>query len=143
MILSARTGQGPLPDRLLFFDGVCNLCNGSVQFIIRHDTRKRFHFAALQSAAGQQFLEKHGLATAGPGSLVYWRKGKVLMRSTGVLNVALDLGGPWSMAYALIIMPRFIRDAAYGLVARKRYRWFGQREVCMAPTPELRSRFLE
>ncbi|MEO8732854.1 MAG: DCC1-like thiol-disulfide oxidoreductase family protein [Flavobacteriales bacterium] len=110
-----------LPDRLLFFDGVCNLCNGLVQFIIRHDRRKRFRFASLQSDTGQRFLNMHGLASQNFDSLVYWRKGRVLTRSTGALNVARDLPGAWPMAYAFIVVPRFIRDAVYDLVARKRY----------------------
>lgn len=143
MTRNAHTTQELLPDRLLFFDGVCNLCNGLVQFIIRNDRRKRFRFAALQSDAGQRFLEAHGLAEAGLDSLVYSRKGQVLTRSTAALNVARDLGGLWPLAYALILVPRFIRDAAYDLVARKRYRWFGKREVCMVPTAALLSRFMD
>jgi predicted DCC family thiol-disulfide oxidoreductase YuxK len=129
------------PDRLLFFDGVCNLCNGLVQFIIRHDAHGRFRFAALQSETGQRFLHLHGRTSQNLDSLVYWRNGRVLTRSTAALNVARDLGGFWPLAYGLIMVPRFIRDAAYDLIARKRYRWFGRRETCMVPTPELRERF--
>ena len=132
-----------LPNRLLFFDGVCNLCNGLVQFIIRHDRHKRFRFASLQSETGRRFLDLHGLAAQDLDSLVYWRKGRALTRSTAALNVARDLGGIWAMGHALIIVPRFLRDAAYDLVARKRYRWFGRRETCMVPTSELRDRFLD
>lgn len=132
-----------MPDHLLFFDGVCNLCNGLVQFIIRHDKRARFRFAPLQSAAGQRFLRTHGLATGGFDSLVYFRKGDVLTRSTAALNVARDLGGIWAMGHAFILVPRFLRDAAYDLVARTRYRWFGKRGACMVPTAALRARFME
>ncbi len=131
-----------LPDRLLFFDGVCNLCNGLVQFIIRHDRRKRLHFATLQSEVGIRFLSAHGLATADIGTSVYWRNGEALTRSTAALNVARDVGGVWALAFGLMIVPRFIRDAVYYLVARKRYRWFGKRDTCMLPSPELRARFL-
>lgn len=134
---------GELPEHLLFFDGVCNLCNGLVRFILRHDERGRFRFASLQGAPGQRFLHTHGLATGSLDSLVYWRKGEVLTRSTAALNVARDLGGLWSLAYAFILVPRFIRDAAYDLVARERYRWFGKRDTCMVPTAELRERFVE
>jgi len=134
---------GELPDRLLFFDGVCNLCNGLVQFIIRKDRRKIFHFASLQSKTGQRFLNAHVLLTQDLNSLVYWRKGRALTRSTAALNVARDLGGAWPMAYAFILVPRFLRDALYDLIARKRYSWFGKRETCMVPTPELRERFLD
>ena len=137
------SSRGELPDHLLFFDGVCNLCNGLVRFIIRHDERERFRFASLQGLPGQRFLQTHGLASGSLDSLVYWRKGKVLTRSSAALNVARDLGGLWSLAYGLIVVPRFIRDAVYDLVARKRYRWFGKRDACMVPTPELRERFVE
>lgn len=137
------SGRGELPEHLLFFDGVCNLCNGLVQFIIRHDRRRRFRFASLQAEAGQRFLRTRGLAGNSLDSLVYWRKDKVLTRSTAALNVARDLGGVWAVAYVFILVPRFIRDAAYDLVARKRYRWFGKRDACMVPTLELRERFLE
>lgn len=134
--------RADLPDRLLFFDGVCNLCNSLVRFIIRHDRRKRFRFSPLRSEMGQHFLQEHGLATQHFDSLVYWRKGNVLTRSTAALNVARDLGGAWPLAYGFIIVPRFIRDVMYDLIASKRYRWFGKRETCMVPTPELRERFL-
>ena len=128
---------------MLLFDGVCNLCNGLVRFIIRHDGRKRFHFAPLQSAAGQLALQRHGLATSDFNTLVYFRKGNVLTRSTAALNVARDLGGAWLIGYAFIIVPRFVRDAVYDLVSRKRFNWFGKLDSCMVPTPELRSRFLD
>ena len=134
---------GELPEYLLFFDGVCNLCNGLVHFIIRRDKRGRFRFASLQSEVGQRFLQTHGLAESHLDSLVYWRKGKMLTRSSAALNVASDLGGPWAFAYFFMLVPRFIRDAVYDLVARKRYRWSGKRDACMVPTSELRERFLE
>ncbi len=134
---------GGLTENLLFFDGVCNLCNGLVHFIIRRDKRRRFRFASLQSEAGKQFLSTHGRDGSPLDSLVYWRKGKVLIRSTAALNVARDLGGALAAAYLFTLVPRFIRDAVYDLVARKRYRWFGKRVACMVPTPELRERFLE
>lgn len=131
-----------LPERVLFFDGVCNLCNGVVRFVITHDNRKRLHFATLQSGTGARFLSAHGLATAEIGTSVYWRKGHALTRSTAALNVARDLGGAWSLAYGLIIVPRFIRDAVYDFIARNRFHWFGKRDACMVPDPSLRSRFL-
>ena len=129
-----------LPDHLLLFDGTCNLCNGLVQFIIRHDRRKRFRFAALQSPAAQTILAGSGLEQA--DTLVYMHGGRLLVRSTATLNVARRLSGAWPLAYGLIVVPRFLRDAVYGLVARRRYRWFGRRAACMVPGPDLRSRFL-
>ena len=139
------TGPPPesLPDRVLFFDGVCNLCNGMVQFVIRQDKRKRLHFATLQSDPGVRFLNAHGLATEEIGTSVYWRNGQALTRSTGALNVARDVGGIWVLAYGSIILPRFIRDAVYDFIARNRFRWFGKRDTCMVPSPELKARFLE
>ncbi len=134
--------RAELPDHLLLFDGVCNLCNGLVRFIIRHDRRKRFHFAPLQSDAGQAVLQRHDLATSNFDTLVYFRKGVVLTRSTAALNVARDLRGAWGMAYAFILVPPSLRDAVYDLISRKRFNWFGKRDSCMVPTPELGSRFL-
>ena len=141
--MPTRGTSEDLPDRLLFFDGVCNLCNGMVQFVIKRDSRKRLHFATLQSAAGVHFISAHGLATADIGTSVYWRNGEALTRSTAALNVARDVGGVWVLAFGLILVPRFIRDAVYDFIARNRYRWFGKRDACMVPTSELRERFLE
>ncbi|MBS1545818.1 MAG: thiol-disulfide oxidoreductase DCC family protein [Bacteroidetes bacterium] len=131
-----------LPDHLVLFDGVCNLCNGAVQFIIRHDRRNRFRFAPLQSETGQRMLNGPGVSGDAFSSIVYRRKGKWLTRSTAVLHVARDLGGAWQWAYGLIIVPRFLRDAVYDLVARNRFRWFGRRDACMVPEPEVQGRFL-
>lgn len=141
-VMASGTAE-ELPDRLLFFDGVCNLCNGLVRFIIGHDRHKRFRFASLQSGIGQRFLDVHGLASQNLDSLVYWRKGRVLTRSTAALNVARDLSGAWPVAFAFIVVPRFIRDAVYDLIARKRYRWFGKQDSCMVPTAQLKERFLD
>ncbi|MFZ1688477.1 MAG: thiol-disulfide oxidoreductase DCC family protein [Flavobacteriales bacterium] len=129
--------------RLLLFDGVCNLCTGVVQFIIKRDKSARFRFASLQSTVGEAFLKANSIPTDTYASFVYVRKGTVHMRSGAALNIALDLGGLWSLAYAFIIVPAFIRDAVYDFVARNRYKWFGKADVCMLPTPELRARFLD
>ncbi|MEO8734468.1 MAG: thiol-disulfide oxidoreductase DCC family protein [Flavobacteriales bacterium] len=130
------------PEHLLLFDGVCNLCNGFVRFIIRHDKRQWFRFAPLQGETSQRILSTHGFASGTLDSLVYVRNGKALVRSAAALNVARDLGGPWVLLYPFMLVPRFIRDALYDLVARNRYRWFGKRPTCMVPTPELLERFL-
>ncbi len=140
----AETASGPsgLPGHLLLFDGVCNLCNGLVRFIIRHDRRQLFRFAPLQSRTASLLRPAQAADPRAPASLVYYRKGKMLLRSTAALYVARDLGSPWCAAYALILVPRFLRDAAYDLIARKRYRWFGRREQCMVPAAGLQERFL-
>ncbi|MBS1568834.1 MAG: thiol-disulfide oxidoreductase DCC family protein [Bacteroidetes bacterium] len=135
-------GPAPLPDHLVLFDGVCNLCNGAVQFIIRHDKHNRFRFAPLQSGAGRSILGEAGTPGDAFSTIVYLRKGKVLTKSKAVLHVARDLGGAWQLFHGLIILPRFLRDAAYDLVARNRFRWFGRRESCMVPGPGLEGRFL-
>jgi predicted DCC family thiol-disulfide oxidoreductase YuxK len=128
---------------LLLFDGVCNLCNGVVQSVIRHDRAGRFRFAALQSEAGQAVLQQLGLPTEQFDSFVYVTEGRLFTESTAALRVARDLGGVWQLLYALIIVPRPIRDAVYRWVARNRYWFFGKQESCMMPTPELRARFLD
>lgn len=131
-----------LPDRLVLFDGVCNLCNASVRFILRRDPSGKFHFAPLRSTVGKAVLEAAQLPTAHHDSFVYVRQGRILERSTAALWMARDLGGAWSLLYAFIIVPRPLRDGVYDLVARYRYRWFGKRDACMVPTPEQRARFL-
>lgn len=127
---------------VLLFDGVCNLCNGVVQFVIRHDAAGRFRFAALQSDAGQTLLRQFGLSTTQFDSFVYVKDGQFYTESTAALHVARDMGGAMSLLWGLMIFPRFIRDAVYRWVARNRYRFFGRQESCMIPTPELKSRFL-
>jgi predicted DCC family thiol-disulfide oxidoreductase YuxK len=125
---------------------VCNLCNGFVQFVIRHDPAGRFRFAALQSEAGRALLAAHGLTPAAvaaePESVLLLSAGRLHSHSTAVLRIAQGLGGVWRLAGAGWLLPRAWRDAAYRLVARHRYRWFGRRESCMLPTPELKARFL-
>lgn len=127
---------------IILFDGVCNLCNGAVQFVIKNDKKKEFYFAALQSDAGIALSQKYNLPTNSMKTFVAIIDGKNYTRSTAALQVAKRLGGALSMIYVLIIVPPFIRDAVYDFIARNRYRWFGKKESCMIPTPELRERFL-
>ncbi len=124
------------------FDGICNLCNGVVQFLIRHDKKRIFQFASLQSDAGQALLKKHHLDPLSLKSIVLVEQENTFVRSTAVLKIAFLLGGAWRLAAILYIFPRFIRDFVYSIVARNRYRWFGVQDVCWIPTPELKSRFL-
>jgi predicted DCC family thiol-disulfide oxidoreductase YuxK len=131
----------------ILFDGVCNLCNGFVQFVIRHDTAGRFRFAALQSAAGQALLAAAGrpelaATAADPDSVLVVEEGRVYTHSTAVLRIAGHLGGAWHAAAVGWLLPRAWRDALYRYVARHRYRWFGRQESCLLPTPALRARFL-
>lgn len=129
-------------NQILLFDGVCNLCNGLVQFIIKRDPKARFKFAALQSEAGQATLKKYNLPMDDIDSFVYLRGDKIYLRSTAGLNVLKDLGGIWQLCYVLIVFPKSIRDFFYDGIAKSRYNIFGRTDSCMVPTPELQSRFL-
>ena len=128
---------------IVLFDGVCNLCNGAVQFIISRDPEGRFAFASLQSAAGQARLRRLGLSTNEFDTFVLVEGGNAYTRSTAALRIARQLPGAWRLLYALMIVPRPVRDWVYGLVARNRYRLFGRRDSCMLPTPELKAKFLQ
>ncbi|BDA78206.1 hypothetical protein LPTSP3_g11360 [Leptospira kobayashii] len=130
------------PQNILLFDGVCNLCNGVVQFTIKNDPKGKFKFAALQSEAGQSLLRKFNLPKEDFDSFVLVQGDRFYLRSTAGLHVLKELGGLWKIFYILILFPPFLRDFVYTLVAKSRYRLFGRTEACMMPTPELRSRFL-
>ena len=128
---------------LVLFDGVCNLCNGFVQFVIERDPAARFQFGALQSDAAQRLLASAGCSSPEtPETVVLLEDGRVFARSTAALRIVRRLSFPWRLAYGFILIPRPLRDAIYDSVARRRYRWFGRREQCMMPTPELQRRFL-
>ncbi|MCK8491328.1 thiol-disulfide oxidoreductase DCC family protein [Spirosoma sp. RP8] len=127
---------------LLLFDGVCNLCNAAVTFVLDRDSTNRFQFASLQSQTGQEILRQLGRPTDQFSSFVLWENGRFYEQSTAALRVACHLSGGWPLLYSFIIVPKGIRDAVYDFVARNRYRWFGQRDACMLPTPELKARFL-
>ncbi|MCY7329350.1 MAG: thiol-disulfide oxidoreductase DCC family protein [Saprospiraceae bacterium] len=127
---------------ILLFDGVCNLCNASVQWIITHDARSTFRFAALQSETGQALLKRFGLDQVHFNSVVLVAGDRIFMHSDAPLEIARHLGGFWKLAYGLKIIPRFLRDAVYNWIARNRYRWFGRQEACMLPRPEWKARFI-
>ena len=128
---------------LVLFDGVCNLCNGFVQFVIERDPAARFQFGALQSDAAQRLLASAGWSSPEtPETVVLLEDGRVFTRSTAALRIVRRLSFPWPLAYGFILIPRPLRDAIYDSIARRRYRWFGRREQCMMPTPGLRRRFL-
>jgi predicted DCC family thiol-disulfide oxidoreductase YuxK len=127
---------------VIFFDGVCNLCNAAVQFIIKHDKAAVFKLAALQSAAATRLLVNLPGNEAAADSILLLENGKVYTRSTAALRIAKRLTGRWKLLYVLILVPRFIRDAVYKLVARNRYRIWGKQDNCMVPAPDLQERFL-
>lgn len=128
---------------IILFDGVCNLCTGSVQFVLKRDKKAAFLFGSLQGNAGQGYLKKYQLPANTFNSFLLIEGEKIYTRSTAALRTAKHLGGGWSLLYGFIIVPKFIRDAVYKLIAKNRYRWFGKKEACWLPTPELRERFLE
>ena len=127
---------------VVLFDGVCNLCNGAVQFVIKHDKKNRFRFASLQSHTGAHLLQQYHLPANELNSFILIDDGKAYTRSTAALKVAKKLTGIWPMLYTFMIIPRIFRDSIYDWVARNRYKWFGKKEECMIPTPELKARFL-
>jgi predicted DCC family thiol-disulfide oxidoreductase YuxK len=132
---------------ILLFDGVCNLCSKTVQFIVEHERAPTIRFCAIQSEAGRALLEKHGMmhvvAAADPDTMLLVEDGAAHDRSTGALRVAAHLKAPWRWGRAALVLPRFLRDLAYRFVARNRYRWFGKTDSCLVPSKELRARFLE
>jgi predicted DCC family thiol-disulfide oxidoreductase YuxK len=127
---------------IILFDGICNFCNAGVNFIIKQDKKKVFRFAALQSEAGQKFLDQFDLPKEGFDSFVLIDDGKVYIKSSAGLKVYSKLSWHWKWTQVAWIAPRFIRDAVYNFIARNRYKWFGKKEECMIPTPDVRSRFL-
>jgi len=134
-----------LPDskKLVLFDGVCNLCNSSVQFIIKHDKKDLFLFAALQSRAGQEIIKSFKINTEETDSvLLYSKKDGVSQKSTAALKIARHLGFPQNLITVFFIVPTSIRNWVYDLIARNRYQWFGKSDNCMVPTPNLQSKFL-
>lgn len=128
---------------LVLFDGVCNLCNGLVHFVIARDSGGRFQFGALQSASARRVLDLHDAPAPLPDAIVLVDEGRLFTRSTAVLRIARRLRFPWLLAYAFIAVPRPLRDWIYDLIARHRYRWFGTRARCPVPTAELRARFID
>jgi predicted DCC family thiol-disulfide oxidoreductase YuxK len=124
---------------VVLFDGVCNLCNGIVRFIVARDPAGHFHFASLQSDAARRLLKDSPPVE----TIVLLEEGKSYLKSAAVLRIARGLRFPWPVLYAFIVIPGAFRDLVYDWVARHRYRWFGRQETCLLPSPELRKRFLE
>ena len=128
---------------ILLFDGVCNLCNGAVQFIIQRDPDGIFRFASLQSAAAKQVLTQFPEAPTDISTIILVERGRLFTKSDAALRTARYLSGAWPSLYIFIIVPPPIRNAIYDWVARNRYQWFGKKDKCMIPTPGLKNRFLE
>ncbi len=127
---------------ILLFDGVCNLCNASVQWVLKHDRKGVFRFAALQSDAGEALLRRFGMPSTDFDTVVMVAGDRVFTRSDAALEIVRRIGGAWSLLTVFKIVPRPLRNAVYDWVARHRYRWFGRTESCMIPRPEWANRFL-
>ena len=132
----------PEDKKIILFDGVCNLCISAVNFVIKRDRRGVFRFAPLQSEVGTRLAARHGIAAPELTSIVLIEGDRHFTKSTAALRIAGELPGGYRLLHPFIVVPRVIRDAVHDLVARNRYAWFGQRESCMIPTPEVRSKFL-
>ncbi len=128
---------------IIFFDGLCNLCVGSVQFIIKRDQQKQFRFASLQSTFGENILQQFELNENNINSFILLEDGKIFTQSTAALKVCRQLSGAWKLLYGFIILPAFIRDYFYSIIANNRYKWFGKKETCWLPTEELKHLFIE
>ena len=128
---------------VLLYDGVCNLCDRSVQFVLDHEAESTFRFAALQSDVGRRLADAHGIDADALASLVVVDGGRVYTRSDAALRIAQDLRAPWRALQATRYVPRVVRDAVYDLVASNRYRWFGTRDACRIPTSDVAARFLD
>ena len=127
---------------LVLFDGICNFCSGSVLFIIRRDPKGYFRFAALQTESGIMLMKKHNINLTKTDSIILIENNKVYYRSSAALRIARKLKGGWKLFYAAMIIPPFIRNFFYDLVARNRYRWFGKRDHCFVPDQNVKGRFI-
>ena len=130
-------------DNIIFFDGVCNLCNKSINRLIKNDIKKKFKFASLQSDFAMSFVPDQMINHKNLDTILLYKKGQFYDRSNAVLNICKALGGGFNLFLIGYIVPRFIRDAMYRLVANNRYKWFGKEDQCMVPTDDLKDRFLE
>jgi len=130
-------------EALILFDGVCNFCNSSVQFVIKHDAAGYFKYAPLQGKNGQRILAENNMPISDFDTFILSEQGRIYQKSTAALRVARKLNGLWPLLYVFIIVPPFIRNFFYGLIAKNRYKLFGKKDACMIPSPEIRSRFLD
>jgi len=128
---------------VIFFDGVCNLCNASVQFALEHDKKNIFRFTTLQGAYAKKILPQFNVDLNKINSIVLIENKELYTKSSAALKIAKKLSGFWPLIYGFIIVPKFIRDWVYDLIAKNRYKWWGRQESCWVPTPELNSRFFD
>jgi len=127
---------------IILFDGVCNLCNGFVRFVIKQDAKAKFKFCSLQSETAKSILSGYNLNPEGLNSVVLIAQGKAYSKSDAALKILQHLGGFWLLTAVFFIIPRFFRNALYNFVAQNRYRWFGKSANCTLPNQDLQNRFL-
>ncbi|WP_316834581.1 thiol-disulfide oxidoreductase DCC family protein [Pedobacter nutrimenti] len=127
---------------IIFFDGVCNLCNASVQFVIKRDVKDHFRFSALQNEYAKAHLKEFEISSLNSSTILLLENGKLYTRSTAALRIARQLSGLWPLCYGLIVIPAFIRDVVYKTISKYRYKIWGRSETCMIPSPELKAKFL-
>ena len=127
----------------IFFDGVCNLCNSSINFVIDRDSKAIIKFVPLQSNTAKGLLPKHNIDPEKLDGIVFYDGEKIYQKSRAVLEITTRMRGIWPLCYGLIIIPGFVRNLVYDFIAKNRYRWFGKQSACRVPTPELKSRFLD
>jgi predicted DCC family thiol-disulfide oxidoreductase YuxK len=132
----------PENKKIILFDGVCNLCNDSVVFMIKRDKKDVLRYAALQTEFGQKMIEKHKIDSSKIDSIILIDNDKYYYKSTAALRIARHLKGAYPLLVIFLILPAFMRDWIYDIIARNRYKWFGKKESCMIPTPELKGKFL-
>ena len=134
----------PQNKKIVLFDGVCNLCDSSVQFIIKHDKKDIFRFASLQSEIGQQLMNERGIDSEEIDSIILIIPGQAYYtKSSAALEIAKDLSGGYSLLGNFLYLPEFIRNSVYDFIARNRYKWYGKKDNCMIPTPELKAKFID
>lgn len=129
-------------EKIVVFDGICNLCNRLVIFIIKRDPEASISFASFQSEVGKRILKKYDIINSGYGTIVYLYSGVAYIKSNAILRIFKDIGGLWKLLYYFIIIPRPIRDYIYDKIAKNRYKLFGKKESCMVPTKEIKDRFI-
>jgi len=128
--------------KIILFDGVCNLCNASVNFVIQRDKNDVFRFAALQSDIGKKNISEFNINPLDTDSIILIDGNKCYIKSTAALYITKSLSGAYPLLFGFIIVPRFIRNWVYDYVAKNRYKWYGKKESCMIPTKELKEKFL-
>jgi len=134
----------PEHKKLILFDGVCNLCNSSILYVIKHDKKEQFMFAPLQGEIGQQIIKTYNIDTSKTDSiLLYSKENGLKVKSSAALHIAKHLGFPQNLSRVFFIVPTFIRNWFYDFIAKNRYKWYGKQEACMIPTPELKAKFLK